>query len=63
MRSPLSDSGGASSLHTGMAWGQRGWKGQPGGGAEGSGTSPARMILLLRKLELIRGMAEMSAFV
>jgi hypothetical protein len=37
----VGSSGGASRLHTGMAWGQRGWKRQPVGGRARSGTLPS----------------------
>jgi hypothetical protein len=38
---PSSSSSGISARQTGKARGQRGWKGHPGGGVIGLGTSPA----------------------
>jgi len=36
--------GGTAWEHSGTAMKQRGWKGQPGGGFNGLGTSPLRMM-------------------
>ena len=54
---------GASSLHAGIANGQRGWKGHPGGGDTGLGASPSSGSASCRRRGSGTGMASMSALV